>query len=60
MHLSGQIKTFQILVNIIRQCLPIVGGVVTTVRCMNEANPCRARLVLGRVTVFGQVYHLSM
>ena len=33
-------------------------GVV--VRRMNEVNARRARLVLGWVTVFGQLYHLGM
>jgi len=36
------------------------GVVVSGVRRMNEVNPRRARLVLGRVTVFGRVYHLGM
>jgi len=36
------------------------GVVVSGVRRMNEVNPRRARLVLGWVTVFGQVYHLGM
>jgi len=35
------------------------GVVVSGVRRMNEVNPHRARLVLGWVTVFGRVYHLS-
>jgi len=30
------------------------------VRRMNEVNTCRALLVLGWVTVFGRVYHLSV
>ena len=34
--------------------------VVSGVRRMNEVNLCRARLVLGWVTVFGRVYHLGM
>ena len=33
--------------------------VVSGVRC-NEVNARRARLVPGRVTVFGRVYHLGM
>ena len=36
------------------------GVVVSGVRCMNEVNTRRARLVLGWVTIFGQVYHLGM
>ena len=36
------------------------GVVVSGVRRMNELNARRARLVLGWVTVFGPVYHLSM
>ena len=36
------------------------GVVVSGVRRMNEVNACRARLVLGWVTVFGRVYHLVM
>jgi len=36
------------------------GVVVSGVRRMNEVNARRARLVPGRVTVFGRVYHLSM
>jgi len=36
------------------------GVVISGVRCMNEVNPRRARLVLGWVTVFGRVYHLGM
>jgi len=36
------------------------GVVVSGVRCMNEVNPRRARLVPGWVTVFGWVYHLGM
>jgi len=35
-------------------------GCVSGVRRMNEVNARRARLVLGRVTVFGWVYHLRM
>ena len=36
------------------------GVVVSGVCCMNEVNAHWARLVLGRVTIFGQVYHLRM
>ena len=36
------------------------GVVVRGVRYMNEVNRRQARLVLGRVTVFGLVYHLRM
>jgi len=38
------------------------GVVVSGVRCVNEVNARRARLVglLGWVTVFGRVYHLGM
>ena len=36
------------------------GIVVSGVRCMNEVNARRARLVPGWVTVFGRVYHLGM
>ena len=36
------------------------GVVVSGVRRMNEVNAHRARLVPGRVTVFGRVYHLGM
>ena len=36
------------------------GVVVSGVRRVNEVNPRRARLVLGRVTVFGRVRHLVM
>jgi len=36
------------------------GLVVSGVRRMNEVNARRARLVPGRVTVFGRVYHLGM
>jgi len=36
------------------------GVVVSGVRRLNEVNARRARLVLGRVTVFGWVYHLGM
>ena len=36
------------------------GVVVSGVRRMNEVNARRARLVLGRVTVFGRVNHLGM
>ena len=36
------------------------GGVVSSVRRMNQVNPRRARLVLGWVTIFGRVYHLGM
>jgi len=36
------------------------GVVVSGVRRMNKVNARRARLVPGRVTVFGQVYHLGM
>jgi len=36
------------------------GVVVSGVRRMNEVNARRARLVPGRVTVFGWVYHLGM
>ena len=34
--------------------------VVSGVRRMNEVNARRARLVRGRVTVFGRVYHPGM
>ena len=34
--------------------------VASGVRRMNEVNARRARLVLGRVTVFGRVYDLGM
>jgi len=34
--------------------------VVSGVRRINEVNARQARLVLGWVTVFGQVYHLGM
>ena len=51
---SGQIQTHH-------NNMLLVGGVVVSgVRRMNEVNPCRARLVLGWVTVFGRVYHLGM
>jgi len=36
------------------------GIVVSGVRRTNEVNARRARLVLGWVTIFGQVYHLGM
>jgi len=36
------------------------GVVVSGVRRMNEVNARRARLVLGRVTVFGRVNHIGM
>ena len=36
------------------------GAVVSGVRRMNEVNARRARLLLGWVTVFGRVYHLSI
>jgi len=36
------------------------GVVVSGVRRMNEVNARRARLVPGRVTVFGRVYHIGM
>jgi len=36
------------------------GIVVSGVRCMNEVNARRARLVPGWVTVFEWVYHLGM
>jgi len=36
------------------------GVVVSGVRRMNEVNARRARLELGPVTAFGQVYHLGM
>ena len=36
------------------------GVVVSGVRRMNEVNARRAGLVMGWVTVFGRVYHLSM
>ena len=36
------------------------GIVVNGVHRMNEVKACRARLVPGWVTVFGQVYHLGM
>ena len=36
------------------------GVVVSGVRRLNEVNARRARLRLGWVTVFGQVYRLSM
>jgi len=37
------------------------GVVVSAVRCMNEVNARRARLVPGWVTVFfGRLYHLGM
>ena len=36
------------------------GVVVSGVRRMNEVNVRRARLLPGRVTVFGRVYHLGM
>ena len=36
------------------------GVVVSGVRRMNEVNARRTRLVPGRVTVFGRVYHLGM
>jgi len=36
------------------------GVVVSGVHRMNEVNARRARLVPGRVTVFGRVYHLGM
>jgi len=36
------------------------GVVVRGVRRMNEVNARRARLVLGWVTVLGQLYHLGM
>jgi len=36
------------------------GLVVSGVRRMNEVNTRWARLVPGRVTVFGRVYHLGM
>jgi len=34
------------------------GVVINGVRCTNEVNARRARLVLGWVTVFGRIYHL--
>jgi len=36
------------------------GVVVSGVRRMNEVNARRARLVPGRVTVCGRVYHFGM
>ena len=36
------------------------GAIVSAVRRMNEVNPRRTRLVLGWVTVFWRVNHLSM
>jgi len=39
---------------------PQRGVVVSGVRRMNEVNARPARLVLGRVTVFGRVYHFGM
>ena len=36
------------------------GAVVSGVRCMNEVNARRARLLPGWVTIFGRVYHLGM
>jgi len=36
------------------------GVVVSGVRHMNQVNQHLARLVLGWVTIFGLVYHLSM
>jgi len=36
------------------------GVVVSGVRRMNEVNVRRARLLPGRVTVFGRVYHRGM
>jgi len=36
------------------------GGVVSSVRRMNQVNPRRARLVLGWVTIFWRVFHLGM
>jgi len=36
------------------------GVVVSGVRRMNKVNLHRVRLVLGWLTVFGQVYHLGM
>jgi len=36
------------------------GVVVSGVRCMNEVNPRRARLLPEWVTVFGQGYHFGM
>ena len=38
----------------------VVVSSVRRVRRMNEVNPRRARLVLGRVTVFGWIYRLGM
>jgi len=35
-------------------------GVVSGIRHVNRDNPLPARLVLGRVTVFGRVYHLGI
>ena len=43
-----------------RQHPVTAGGVVSRVRRMNEFNPCRARLLPGRVTIFGWGYHLGM
>ena len=36
------------------------GIVVSGVRHINEVNPRQTRLVPGWVTIFGQLYHLSM
>jgi len=51
--------------NVLCSCLPSPtgwrrGAVVSGVRRMNEVSASRARLVPGRVTVFGRVYHLGM
>ena len=36
------------------------GVAVSGIRRMNEVNPRRARLVIGRVAVLGRVYHLDL
>jgi len=45
---------------LVRKTDSTCGVVVSGVRRMNAVNARRARLVPGRVTVFGRVYHLGM
>ena len=45
---------------LVRKTDSTCGAVVSGVRRLNEVNARRARLVPGRVNVFGRVYHLGM
>ena len=61
-HFRTSTNAVQQTVNV-RYCAPFGwshAAVVSGVRCMNEVNTRRDRLVLGWMTVCGRVYHLGM